>query len=291
MTPPLPRCIAWFAPYLTAQFLAAGCQLILLERSVFAEVVIVSGDEISRQSYAKIKESIPTILESVPAHTIKATLRSDSGTVDARLCYTTRDMQMMLQRAGQLDADGLQQGRFLSIVTGETPEAELVLSSHVAEQLFLGESALGKRIVIDGGRFLVVGILSTRNAPEISGTAFSTFLKDMEITELWIHCHSDADNTRDAVRAILQEASPNQEFSIEIASSHYPKAGETSNLSTDFRARLIDAVISLTVALLFALSAMEVIPLSQRFKQYHRLFWWGAVASTILALCKVLGYM
>ncbi len=133
---------------------------------------------IKREEFDIVVETIPTISNAMKIREIRSQFTHAGRGMDGRLvgCSPTYFEMMHLKVA---------RGRFLSHTDNEARMVHCVIAAEVAEVLFPGQDALGKKINITQSKdyYVVVGILEPRNATAAVGGSLAAqdFSKDVYI--------------------------------------------------------------------------------------------------------------
>jgi putative ABC transport system permease protein len=110
------------------------------------------------------------------------------------------------------------QGRFLSAAETEGARPVCVIGSEVATNLFKNESALGKKITIDGRSFEVIGVLEKQG--NLFGHSFNNqaiiplaqfhaafvYDDDVSMIEVKVKSIADLDNAKEELRSVMRRA-------------------------------------------------------------------------------------
>jgi len=110
------------------------------------------------------------------------------------------------------------QGRFLSAAETEGARPVCVIGSEVATNLFKNESALGKKITIDGRSFEVIGVLEKQG--NLFGHSFNNqaiiplaqfhaafvYDDDVSMIEVKVKSIADLDNAKEELRGVMRRA-------------------------------------------------------------------------------------
>ena len=107
----------------------------------------------------RIAETMPSVLEAVPAKTLRKTGRFGARALDLRLVATTEGWFRLVDRP-------LAAGRRLRKADEEERAAAAVLTEYGARRLLTGAHAVGETLVIGGHAFEIVGIVRGEDAAE-----------------------------------------------------------------------------------------------------------------------------
>lgn len=111
---------------------------------------------LTRDDYARLSGTIPTITRAIPIREIRRRFRYGEQQVDGRLVGCTPEY-------AEVSRLQVAQGRFLSEVDGVEMKNYCVLSAEVAAQLFQHHNPLGRAIHVDEDYYVVVGVMRPRS--------------------------------------------------------------------------------------------------------------------------------
>jgi len=137
---------------------------------------------ITREDYARLVETIPTVERAVPIREIRRQFRYADRVVDGRLVGCTPEYAEITQ----LFVD---RGHFITPAEAEHKEKVCVLAAEVAERLFPFEDPIGRSIHVEEEYYTVVGVMKSRAPTAAIGGSLAAqdFANDVyiPITTLW----------------------------------------------------------------------------------------------------------
>jgi putative ABC transport system permease protein len=117
---------------------------------------------ITREDYARILATIPTIESAIPIRELRRKFTYADDMVDGRLVGCTPEFAAVTRLQ-------MQSGRFLTDVDNQQRQTHCVLAASVADHLFPLESPLGKSIHVDELYYVVVGVVKPKTATAAIG--------------------------------------------------------------------------------------------------------------------------
>ena len=114
------------------------------------------GYGVTREDFQRLAGSIPTIERAIPIREIRRRFSQADKQLDGRLVGCTPEYADVTR----LEVD---RGHFLTDAEVANKENVCVLSSGVAEKLFMYEDPLGRTIRIEGQPYIVVGVMKYQN--------------------------------------------------------------------------------------------------------------------------------
>ncbi len=137
---------------------------------------------ITREDYARLVETVPTIQRAVPIREVRRQFRYADRVVDGRLVGCTPDYAEITQ----LRVD---RGHFITAAEAHHQENVCVLAAEVAERLFPFEDPLGRSIHVEDDYYVVVGVMKSRAPTAAIGGSLAAqdFANDVyiPITTFW----------------------------------------------------------------------------------------------------------
>jgi len=137
---------------------------------------------ITRDDYARLKETIPTILRALPIREVRRRFRYGDRMVDGRLVGCTPEYADVTQLH-------VAQGHFITDAEVANKDNVCVLAAETAQVLFPFEDPIGRAVHVEDAFYVVVGVMESR-APTagIGGSlAAQDFASDVyiPISTLW----------------------------------------------------------------------------------------------------------
>jgi putative ABC transport system permease protein len=139
---------------------------------------------LTREEFDRLSTSIPTIKSALPIREVRRQFQYKDRKIDGRLVGCTPEYYDV----NRLD---MQDGHFITDAENFAQDTHCVLSSKMAERLFLHEDPVGKRIYMpeNSDFFLVVGVLKPKGATAAVGGSMAAqdFTNDVYIPIRTLH--------------------------------------------------------------------------------------------------------
>ena len=137
---------------------------------------------ITRDDYARLVETIPTVERALPIREIRRQFRYADRVVDGRLVGCTPEYAEVTRLR-------VAQGHFIAATETSNQENVCVLAAEVAERLFPFQDPIGRSIHVEEDYYVVVGVMKSRAPTAAIGGSLAAqdFSSDVyiPITTLW----------------------------------------------------------------------------------------------------------
>jgi putative ABC transport system permease protein len=131
-----------------------------------ADEVQDAGYGLTRDDYARLLDTVPTIQKAIPIRALPAQFSYDTRTMQGRLVASTPDYAEVASLA-------LDHGRFLTQADLDSERNYCVLAAETAAQLFPFGEPVGKSIRVDDLVYEVVGVMKPRSPTAGVGGSFA----------------------------------------------------------------------------------------------------------------------